>query len=304
MLTQTAQPTPFVPTEALAKKILETVDAGLSMGRGNPVPGQMCVEAAVCYAMGLPHGDSPACVGWAVREFKIVLNDRRHWVSSSSRAEGLRALAIAQLGSNEIDQVEFCKRVAVKTVQTLLPEVLELTAKDMEGSTKSSLLSAAQECRQNPSEKSALAASNAAFAAYSVYGAIAANSTECAAHDAASATRASAYNAGDACLCAGDAVNATNAALALQTLAASGAARVDIDAEDPDHPISESIIYSVLCASNAADGAAESAENGAQSPEYFLRLSANIALEVLKEMNSPGCQFLYLLDQPVQPAQQ
>lgn len=51
----------------IAKKVLATVDAGLVLGMGESVPGQMCVEAAVCFAYGLPHSDNPPCVGHAVR---------------------------------------------------------------------------------------------------------------------------------------------------------------------------------------------------------------------------------------------
>ena len=58
----------------------------------------MCVEAAVCYAYDLPHSDKPPCVGNAVREFKIRLNDC-NWSSSKARARGMRRIAIAQLGS-------------------------------------------------------------------------------------------------------------------------------------------------------------------------------------------------------------
>ena len=68
----------------LAAKVLQTVDAGLVSGVGNPVPGQMCVEAAVCYALGQPHGDEPKCVGSAVRRFKIRLNDSC-WPSDRER---------------------------------------------------------------------------------------------------------------------------------------------------------------------------------------------------------------------------
>ena len=56
-------------TDELVQKIRTTVDAGLSHGLGRPEPGQMCVEAAVCYALGLPHTDEPMCVGSAVRAF-------------------------------------------------------------------------------------------------------------------------------------------------------------------------------------------------------------------------------------------
>lgn len=49
-------------TREIASKVLEVVDAGLVKGLGQPLPGQMCVEAAVCFAMGLPHSDEPTCV--------------------------------------------------------------------------------------------------------------------------------------------------------------------------------------------------------------------------------------------------
>lgn len=58
-----------------ARKVLSVVDAGLCHGKGSPIPGQMCVEAAVCYALGEPHGDEPTCVAESVRNFKIGIND-------------------------------------------------------------------------------------------------------------------------------------------------------------------------------------------------------------------------------------
>ncbi len=33
--------------ESIARKLLTVVDAGLQSGVGNPIPGQMCVEAAM-----------------------------------------------------------------------------------------------------------------------------------------------------------------------------------------------------------------------------------------------------------------
>src|SRR5690242_4423850 len=95
--------------EAVAAKVLKAVDAGLSQGLGEQKPGQMCVEAAVCYALGLPHGDNPPCVGSAVRAVKIRINDS-NWSSKAARAKGMRRVAIAQLGSDKLDQTEFLKR--------------------------------------------------------------------------------------------------------------------------------------------------------------------------------------------------
>lgn len=110
-------------TKELAAKVLNVVDQGLVSGMGEPVPGQMCVEAAVCYAMGLPHSDQPTCVGEAVRRFKISLNDAR-WPSDEARTKGMRKLAVAQLGSESIDQRAFADYVVVETIKRLLPLTL------------------------------------------------------------------------------------------------------------------------------------------------------------------------------------
>lgn len=92
---------PYV-SSAIAASVLCVVDKGLVCGVGEPKPGHMCVEAAVCYAMGEDHSDEPECVDVEVREFKISLNDNVAWGSDMDRARGLRALAIAQLGSADM----------------------------------------------------------------------------------------------------------------------------------------------------------------------------------------------------------
>lgn len=110
--------------QEIVSKILETVDAGLTVGLGKPVPGQMCVEAAVCYALGLPHSDNPQCVSEAVRSFKIGLNDAE-WSSPQARAAGLRRLAIAQLGTKQdFNEEEFSKRLIIMAVSKVLSPVL------------------------------------------------------------------------------------------------------------------------------------------------------------------------------------
>src|SRR5688572_33015278 len=114
--------------EALAKKVLWVVDQGLVHGLGVPEPGKLCVEAAVCYAMGLPHSDEPSCVGKAVRAFKIRLNDSR-WSSNEARTKGMRKLAIAQLGSEEIDQQAFAKLVCEGAIRRIVPIALRAAAK-------------------------------------------------------------------------------------------------------------------------------------------------------------------------------
>ncbi|MGI0012904.1 MAG: hypothetical protein ACREBU_05605, partial [Nitrososphaera sp.] len=112
----------------IARKVLQIVDAGLVRGLGTRKPGHMCVEAAVCYAFDLPHGDNPPCVGKAVRAYKIRLNDS-HWSSDAERAKGMRRVAIAQLGSDKIGQEAFQQELAIGTVKRILPIALRAAAK-------------------------------------------------------------------------------------------------------------------------------------------------------------------------------
>lgn len=116
---------PFVLTPEIVTKVLTVVDAGLSSGLGIREPGQMCVEAAVCYALNQKHGDNPTCVHPIIREVKITLNDSS-WSSKKVRAEGMRRLAVLQLGTKDIsfDQYEFVKKLALMTVKTILPMIL------------------------------------------------------------------------------------------------------------------------------------------------------------------------------------
>jgi len=96
---------------------------GLSKGIGQ-WDGQMCVEAALCAALGLPHGDDPACVTASVRVFTIRLNDSPRWSSSASRAKHLRALGIAQLGSKGmVTSQTFAIWLAQAVIQHVLPRV-------------------------------------------------------------------------------------------------------------------------------------------------------------------------------------
>jgi hypothetical protein len=96
---------PETPVEKVgfedAKRVLSVVNCGLTDGVGVAIPGQMCVEAAVCYALGMDHGDEPVCVDEELRNFKIQLNDGYGWNGEKGRADGLRRLAIAQLGTNK-----------------------------------------------------------------------------------------------------------------------------------------------------------------------------------------------------------
>src|SRR5437667_10815286 len=102
---------------------------GLSTGLGEQ-SGQMCIEAAICATLGLPHGDKPTCVTRSVREFKIALNDKR-WSNPQARAEGLRDLGLEQLGSlGVVDDKKFISKLAEKTIRVLIPKLFRQVFKD------------------------------------------------------------------------------------------------------------------------------------------------------------------------------
>jgi hypothetical protein len=212
----------------IAKKVLETVDAGLVRGVGRPVPGQMCVEAAVVYALGEKHGDNPSCVSLAVRQLKIRLNDS-YWSSDVARAKGLRRLAIAQLGTKgTIDDKEFAKHVAEIAIRKAVPYALWCAAKIQKDAThRQKLLDAAHRCEREGTKEAANAAANAADYA-SAYAA--ADSAAYAAADSASAAyyaaSASAYAAA-ACAAAASAYAADSAACAAAASAYAAAACAD-----------------------------------------------------------------------------
>lgn len=190
---------------SIAKKVLEVVDAGLSHGVGRPEPGHMCVEAAVCYAMGLPHGDEPDCVSPALRSLKIALNDKE-WSSKDARAKGLRRLALAQLGSEGfLDDKKFSKGVAEIAIRKSVPLALRAAASIQKDPThKAKLIEAANRCEAEGTKDSADAAYATAYAT--------ANATDASAYATAKAAAkaaaiASTY-AADASAYAADTVNA------------------------------------------------------------------------------------------------
>lgn len=155
-------------TREIAAKVLSVVDAGLVRGMGVPVPGEMCVEAAVCYALGLPHGDDPPGVSTSLRALKIRLSDS-NWSSNKTRAAGLRRLALAALDSaGHLDDKEFAKRVTELVIRKQLPAALRVAASvQRDHGHKAKLLDAAAKCEKEGTPGAAAAATSAAFSAAS-----------------------------------------------------------------------------------------------------------------------------------------
>jgi len=109
-------------TQNLVDKIHSLLDKGLVSGIGIAVPGNMCIEAVISFALGEPHDGSPSCVGSLIGEFSRTLNDCP-WSSHLKRAEGMRDLAIAQLGSDSLVQKEFKEKMQYLAITKLLPSM-------------------------------------------------------------------------------------------------------------------------------------------------------------------------------------
>lgn len=202
------------PTRQTAVKVIELLSYGLVQGVGEPKPGKMCVEAAVNFALGLPHGDNPPCVSTIVRGLKISLNDS-NWSSPIARADGLRRLAIAQLGSDKIDNVLFVKELALATVRKIVPIALRAAAKvHQSDSHKAALEKCAVMCESSEDLVAARSAADAASAA-------SAASYAAAAADAAFAAFAASASAADASASASAADAAASADAARSAAAAS-----------------------------------------------------------------------------------
>jgi hypothetical protein len=203
------------------------LEKGLSYGLGER-GSQVCIEAAICQTLGLPHGDDPGCVAASVRSFKIALNDSM-WSSSKARAAGLHDLGLAQLGSKGVVSGEaFCKILAERTIRELIPALFREAFPD-----NKACLEAAKRCEDEGTEEAARDANKTA--------------------SAADAANMAAY-AADAANMAAYAANAAN--------------------------------YANYAANYAADAA-----NYAAADKWLL-MSAKIALETLKQLNSPGVALL------------
>lgn len=231
------------------KKFDAILARGLSAGLGNR-ESLICVNAAVCLVLGLPHGDDPSpdgspCEGRAPRSFKIGLNDAP-WSSPEARAKGMRDIGLAVLGSaGVVDDVAFAKAIAKRTIQVLIPKLFRELFHG-----NAALLALADRCEKEGSYAAARAAYADAAEAASYADDASADAT-CAAEAAADATEAAARAS-----CATDA--------------------------------SADATYAAARAADAADAACAAKPN----PDEYLNLSAQLALEVLRELGSPGIALL------------
>lgn len=235
------------------EKLDELFARGLCSGIGAP-GGQVCIEAAIALACGEELNDAPACVHPAVQAHSITLNDAL-WSSPQARAAGLREYALAQLGTTEIDGIEFVNRLTLATVREILP----LTLKEA-WLEKEALACEATTTLQEAVEAAARAADAAARAAMRA----AATAADAAAGARAARRMATAARvAADAA--AGARVAIAAGARAARAMAAGAAADAAVD----------------VAARAAADAAVMAARTGGNTP---LIISATIATRILKDM--------------------
>jgi len=258
----------------IAKKVLSTIDSGLTSGVGNPVPGQMCVEAAVCYALGLPHGDDPGCVSQALRSLKITLNDAE-WSSDAARAKGLRRLGLAQLGSKDaLNEIKFAEKVSLLVLNISVADALRLAAKD-----NSSLLRHAEACAAANNLSAASDAVSYAASAAASYAASYAVS------DASAACAAVSYAASDASAASAAVSDAASAASAAASYAVSDAASA-----------ARAAARAASAAARAASAAVSYAASDAASDAVLIKFAEGV-VQILIEMKAPGVQWLSLTEE-------
>jgi hypothetical protein len=191
------------------------IDRGLCQGVGT-AGGQVCIEAAIALACDGVLTDTPSCVDSLVRDFCVALNDKR-WSTPKARADGMRDLAFAQLGTaGAIDRKKFRAKLVELTIRRVLP--VALRAVKLEAEAKRCEDEGTREAARG-AEKAARSAASAAYAA-----------------DAAAyaADAASAAYAADAAASAADAASAAYAADAAASAAAAASDAADASAAASD----------------------------------------------------------------------
>jgi len=188
-----------------------TYDRLLSRGLPSGLGGteHACIMACLNLACGgtLTDAAESPCVLPAAARFAIRLNDA-DWSSEMARADGLKDLGLALLGTNDLDRKVFLLRLAEATIREVVPVFMR----------RAGLADEAKRCADEGTREAALAGKekarkkrDAAADAYAYTAASAAYAAS--AYDAAAAAGAAydaAYDASYAYADAGDAADAAS----------------------------------------------------------------------------------------------
>jgi len=185
---------------------------GLPSGLGDTE--HACIMACLNLACGgtLTDAAESPCVLPAAARFAIRLNDA-DWSSEMARADGLKDLGLALLGTNDLDRKVFLLRLAEATIREVVPVFMRRAGLADEAKrcadegTREAALAGKEKARKKrdaAADAYAYAAASAAYDAYAYAAAYAAS-----AYDAAAAAGA-AYDASYAYADAGDAADAAS----------------------------------------------------------------------------------------------
>ncbi len=249
-------------------KLQEIIKIGLCSGTGGGKAGDVCVEQAIALVFE-DNGktDAPKCVHPVLRGFSIRLNDCQ-WSSPEARANGLRRLALAQLGTAEnFDGKLFVEKMVAYAINNRLPHALIALGKVFP--KEAEVLGVhAQACRNAKTFANMRTAAEAA-------------------KDTTWKIRTDAYAAAYAY--------------------AAAAAYADADADAAAYAYADAAAYAAAYADAAAAAYADAyaaayktkflAEYNAKKAEYrdkALCETAEYAVQVLIEMKTPGSEFLDL----------
>lgn len=261
-------------TQAIAENVLALIDQGLLAGLGRPTPGQMGVEATACYALGLPHSADPGCIEHCLRHLVGGLNDC-DWSSPQARARGLRRLGVAQLGTQGVLNTKAFSALVVRLTLPHVSKGLRAVASIFRTLSHHDALSAAADrCERESTLLSYIGAQRILSAAHGD-----ASSIEPSQISLAQAATSAAWVCA---LQAGRAVDANS------DISDSGRALCALAAA----------VYAVEAEAQAAANPASAKTGDPVTRDTGLAAVAEMLVQLLIEMKSPGCQWLELTDRP------
>jgi len=164
------------PDTTIHRVLDSLLSKGLCSGTGDAKEiGHYCIVQAINLAEnGLTPSkgirtitDEATCVAARVRRFAIRLNDR-NWSANEARAEGMRALGHALIGSAGIDEQAWADQLGRRYIVKALPEILTALSKlKYYAPDAEALLSAARRCQEEGTRDAARFARHVGYAARS-----------------------------------------------------------------------------------------------------------------------------------------
>lgn len=146
-------------TAAVAQNVRNAINAGLAP---ETFPRQS-IKQAVCSGLGFEPGEEADLIEPVLRSFVIEL-DNDNWYGETARLDGMRDLAIAQLGTADVlDGKAFSDKALKHVVQTVIPKMIRLLAEQL---PEAPSMVALREAADRLEAEGSLPAIDAAYAAF------------------------------------------------------------------------------------------------------------------------------------------